>query len=80
MMEIKVLGSGCANCKRLLETVKTAVKVLNVIADIHYVTDYQAIAATGIIRTPGLIVNHKIVSYGRVPTLDEVKQWIVAQQ
>jgi small redox-active disulfide protein 2 len=79
-MEIKVVGSGCANCKRLLQMVERSVAELDVKADIHYVTDIMAIAASKIMRTPGLIINKKIVSYGRVPSLEEIKQFILANK
>ncbi len=78
-MEIQVLGSGCANCKRLLQLVELSVKELNVKADIKYVTDMESIANSGLLRTPGLIIDQKIVSYGRVPTLEEVKALIQKQ-
>jgi small redox-active disulfide protein 2 len=72
-MEIKVLGSGCSNCKKLLQIVEDIVKALDVKANIIYVTDMIEIANTGLLRTPGLIINDKIVSYGRVPSSEEVK-------
>ncbi|MDI6453198.1 thioredoxin family protein [Peloplasma aerotolerans] len=72
-MEIKVLGSGCSNCKKLLQIVEDTVKALDVKANIIYVTDMIEIANTGLLRTPGLIINDKIVSYGRVPSSEEVK-------
>lgn len=75
-MEIKVLGSGCANCKHLLQMVEFAVKELKVDAKVLYITDMVAIATSGLMRTPGLIINQKIVSSGRVPSLDEIKTWI----
>ncbi|MCR3907132.1 MAG: thioredoxin family protein [Tenericutes bacterium] len=75
-MEIKVLGSGCSNCKKLLQTVKDSVQELGVEANIIYVTDMIEIANTGLLRTPGLIINDKIVSYGKVPSSDEVKTMI----
>lgn len=71
-MEIKVLGTGCTNCKKLLENTKNAVSMLKMDADILYVTDYVEIVKTGLMRTPGLIVNNKIISSGRVPTTDEI--------
>jgi len=77
-MEIKVLGSGCANCKKLLENVEIANKELSLEANILYVTDYMEIVKTGLMRTPGLMINGKIVSYGRVPSSDEVKKLIEA--
>jgi len=79
-MEIKVLGSGCANCKHLLQMVNFAVKELNVDANVLYITDMVAIATSGLMRTPGLIINNKIVSYGRVPALDEIKTMILNSQ
>jgi small redox-active disulfide protein 2 len=75
-MEIKVLGSGCANCKKLYETVKTAVAELKVEANVLYITDMMQIANAGLLRTPGLIINNKVASYGRVPSLEEVKSLI----
>lgn len=75
-MEIKVLGSGCANCKRLHQLAEIALKDLNKEANLIYVTDMMEIANAGILRTPGLVINNKIVSYGRVPILEEVKTFI----
>ena len=75
-MEIKVLGSGCANCKRLHQIAELAIKELNENANLIYVTDMMEIANAGLLRTPGLVINNKVVSYGRVPTLEEVKVFI----
>jgi small redox-active disulfide protein 2 len=75
-MIIKVLGSGCKNCKKLLENVTISVKELNVKAEIEYITDMMEIAGYGLLRTPGLIINEKIVSYGKVPNVEEVKVMI----
>ncbi|MDD4211925.1 MAG: thioredoxin family protein [Bacilli bacterium] len=72
-MEIKVFGSGCKNCKKMYENVKEACKELEVSADIIYVTDIVEIAKTGLMRTPGLMINQKMVLYGRVPSVDEVR-------
>lgn len=72
-MIIKVLGSGCANCRRLLENTKKAVAELGVKADVLYITDMMAIAEAGLLRTPGLIINDKIVGYGRVFDVTEIK-------
>ncbi len=79
-MEIKVLGSGCANCKRLLQLVEISVRELSVQAEVKYVTDMAEIANSGLLRTPGLIINNKVVSYGRVPSLEEVKTLIQNNQ
>lgn len=75
-MEIKVLGSGCTNCKKLLENVEAACKELAFDAHILYVTDYMEIAKAGLMRTPGLMIDGKIASYGRVPNSDEIKKMI----
>ena len=71
-----VVGSGCASCKRLFELVKDAVSQLGVQADVLYVTDIEEIMATGIIQLPGLVVDAKIKTTGRVPSLKELKQMI----
>lgn len=71
-MEIQVVGSGCRNCKNLLHNVEEAVKRLGLDAAVRYVTEPADIAATGILRTPGLIVDGMVRSTGRVPDVDEV--------
>ena len=75
-MEIKVVGSGCASCKKLLALTKKAVKELEVEADIIYVTDLAEIMATGIMSTPGLMINGVVKSKGRVPKVKEIMQLI----
>ena len=76
MLSVKVLGPGCANCKKLEETVRAAVSALGVEAEIVKVSDIKDIMAYSIFSTPGLVVNEKVVSSGRVPNVAEVKQWI----
>lgn len=75
-MEVKVLGPGCANCVKLDKLVHEAAESLGVSADIEKVTDMAAIMSYGVMRTPGLVVDGKVVSYGRVPSLAEIKQWL----
>jgi small redox-active disulfide protein 2 len=75
-MEIKVIGSGCAACKKLLGITQDAVKQLNADADVIYVTDMAEIVKTGLMSTPGLIVNGKVKSTGRVPSAKEVVKLI----
>ncbi len=72
-MVIKVLGPGCSNCKKLEATVRAAVEELGLDADIVKVTEYPEIMAFGIMSTPGLVVDEKVMIAGRVPSLDEVK-------
>jgi len=77
MVEIKVLGSGCANCKRLEQITRKVVDSLAVDANIEKVTDYQEIVDLGVITTPELIVNGEVVSSGRIPSETEVTDWII---
>lgn len=72
-MNIKVLGSGCANCVRLEANVKDALAATGIAdATVEKVTDYAEIAAYGIMSTPGLVIDDTVVVSGRVPAADEV--------
>ena len=76
-MEIKVLGPGCANCFKMEELAKTAVKELGIDAKVEKITDIGQIAMHGILSTPGLIVNGKIKHSGKpLPSLDKMKELI----
>lgn len=79
-MEIKVVGPGCKNCKNLLQATENAVRELGTETPVIYVTDMADIVATGIMRTPGLIINGKIKVMGRVPSVKEIKQMIQDEQ
>jgi len=78
-MEIKVIGPGCKNCKNLLELVKQAAKETGIKSEIIYLTDMADIMKAGIMQTPGLIINGKIKTVGRVPGLKEIKQFITEE-
>jgi small redox-active disulfide protein 2 len=79
-MEIKVLGPGCANCFKMEELAKNAVKELGIEAKIEKITDIAQIAMHGILSTPGLIVNGKIKHTGKpLPGLEKVKELIKAE-
>ncbi|MCX7831801.1 MAG: thioredoxin family protein [Actinobacteria bacterium] len=80
MLTIKVLGTGCPNCRKLEETVKKALNEINLQADIVLVKDVNEIVSHGVILTPGLIINDKLKCSGRVPKLDEVKEWILEEK
>ena len=76
MLTIKVLGSGCANCKRVEQIVRKLVAEMSLEAEVIKVTDYNDIAAYNILSTPGLVINEKVVSTGRIPTPAEVSTWL----
>jgi small redox-active disulfide protein 2 len=76
MLTIKVLGSGCANCKRVEQIANKVVKEMSLDAEVIKVTDYNDIATYNILSTPGLVVNEKVVSSGRIPTPAEVTTWL----
>ncbi len=65
-MIIKVLGSGCANCVKLEENTRVAIKELGIEAEVVKVKDYADIMAYGVMSTPALVVDEKVVSYGKV--------------
>lgn len=75
-MEIKVLGPGCKNCKVLENVVMDAVAELKVDARVDKVEDPGKIVEAGVMMTPGLIINGKIKSTGKVPKKDAVKKMI----
>ncbi len=76
MLSIKVLGSGCANCHKVEELAKQAVSQLGIEAQVEMVTDMQTIMRYGIMSTPGIVINEKVVSAGRVPALSQITTMI----
>lgn len=78
-MIIKILGTGCPNCLKLEASARIAAKELGLDAEIVKVTDMVGISAYGILRTPGLVVDEKVVSYGRVLNPAEVKALLEKQ-
>lgn len=79
-MEIKVLGTGCPNCKNLEKTVINCLAELDIAANVEKVEDIQKIVSYGIMRTPGLVINGKVVISGRVPSANEIKEILLKHQ
>ena len=75
-MNVKVLGSGCANCKRLEKVTRQALAEMGVEATVTKVTDMADILSYNIPATPGLVIDGNIVSYGQVPTKAEIASLI----
>jgi len=76
MLSIKVLGSGCANCHKVEEIAKQAVAQLAVDAKVELVTDVKEIMRYGVMNTPGIVIDEKVVSMGRVPALSQMTTMI----
>jgi small redox-active disulfide protein 2 len=79
-MEIKVLGTGCPKCKALEQATQNAVAELGVSANISKVEDIMDIMNYGVMRTPALVINEKVVLSGRVPTASELKELLTKNQ
>jgi len=79
-MEIKILGTGCANCKNLEKATITAISELNITATVVKEEDIAKIMGYGIMRTPGLVIDEKVVLSGRIPSLTELKEIIQKHQ
>ena len=73
-MKIQVIGIGCARCNELERRVRDTLVEMNVAADIEHVKDLKLFASMGILMTPGLVVDGKVVAQGKVPSKDELKK------
>jgi small redox-active disulfide protein 2 len=75
-MKIEVLGTGCPKCMSLEQNVKKAITELAVQAEVEKVTDIQQIIQRGVLSTPALVIDGKVVLQGKIPTVDQVKQLV----
>lgn len=76
MLTIKILGSGCPNCKKVERIARQAVEMMGAEAEVIKVTDYNEIMKYPILATPGLVINEKLLCAGRIPTPAEVTTWL----
>jgi small redox-active disulfide protein 2 len=77
MQTIKILGSGCANCKRLEAITRKVVEKHKIDAEILKVTDHNQIMEYPILATPGLVLDEKVLSSGRIPSESEIENWLL---
>jgi small redox-active disulfide protein 2 len=77
MLTVKVLGSGCENCKKVENIARKVVTTMGMQAEVIKVTDWAEIQKYPILGTPGLVINEKVVCAGRIPNEAEVTTWMV---
>jgi small redox-active disulfide protein 2 len=77
-MKLKVLGPGCARCRKLEEMARAAAAEAGVAVEVEHVTDTATITDYGVMSTPGLVVDEKLVMSGRLPRPEEIKGWLQA--
>ncbi|AGA68491.1 small redox-active disulfide protein 2 [Desulfitobacterium dichloroeliminans LMG P-21439] len=75
-MIIKILGTGCTNCKKLEANANEAVKELGIEAVVEKVEDLQAIMAYGVMKTPALVVNEQVKAMGKVLSAEDIKKFL----
>lgn len=76
MKSIKVLGTGCANCKTTLKRIEEIAKGKGVVIELEKVEDIQAIMSYNVMSTPGVVVDGKLVHAGGVPSRDKIAGWL----
>ena len=76
MKNIKVLGTGCANCKTTMKLIEEAAKAKGVAVELEKVEDLQSIMSYGVMSTPGVVVDGKVVHAGGVPSRDKIAGWL----
>lgn len=75
-MKIEVLGMGCSRCEKLEQDVNSVLAELGVEAEVVKVTDLDTISSYGVLMTPGLVINGKVYSSGKLPAMAALKSWI----
>ncbi len=80
MLNVKVLGSGCANCQRLERETRAALDEAGIAYELTKVTDFADIAAYGVMQTPALVMNETVLSSGRIPSRPQIAAWAADKQ
>lgn len=75
-MDIKVLGTGCANCKNTIALIGQVAKAKGVTVKLEKVEELRDIMGYGVMSTPGVVINGKVVHAGGVPSRDKIEQWL----
>jgi small redox-active disulfide protein 2 len=78
MLTVKILGSGCANCKKLEALAREAATAAGMEAEFIKVTDMKDILAYEVMSSPSLVIDEKVVSSGRIPAVAEIQNWLKA--
>ena len=78
-MTIKILGTGCVNCKKLQALTEEALEEMGVEATVEKVEDMKQIMGYGVMKTPAIVINNKVKAYGRIPGKDEIKKFIQSE-
>ncbi len=77
-MDIKVLGTGCANCKNTIALIEQLARAKGVAVKLEKVEELRDILGYGVMSTPGVVINGKVVHAGGVPGRDKIEQWLAA--
>jgi small redox-active disulfide protein 2 len=78
MKDIKVLGTGCANCKNTIALIEQVAQAKGVAVALHKVEDIKDIMSYGVMSTPGVVIDGKVVHAGGIPSRDKIEQWLGA--
>ena len=79
-MIVKILGAGCSKCSALEKKVREIVNANNIVASIEKVSDLKEIMKYGIMMTPGLVIDEKVMSYGSVPKNAQIFEWLKGEK
>ena len=77
-MDIKVLGTGCANCRNTIALIEQAAKSKGVAINLQKVEELRDIMSYGVMSTPGVVIDGKVVHAGGVPGRDKIEHWLAA--